>query len=114
MNYFKKRGKSINIDKSKLEFILENGKRLSMYELSSGEKQVLYILLKVLLQERKRYIVLMDEPEISLHIDWQEVLINKILLLNPNCQLLIATHAPSLILRGWDANVQNLSDLKCN
>lgn len=111
---FKETKKTINTDKSKLEFILDDGKNLSMYELSSGEKQILYILLKVLLQEKKEYIVFMDEPEISLHIDWQEVLIDKILLLNPNCQLLIATHAPSLILRGWDTKVQNLIDLKCD
>lgn len=109
---FKETKKTINTDRSKLEFILDNGKNLSMYELSSGEKQILYILLKVLLQEKKEYIVFMDEPEISLHIDWQEVLVDKVLLLNPNCQLLIATHAPSLILRGWDAKVQNLTDLK--
>lgn len=110
---FKETYKTINTDKSKLEFILSDGKHLSMYELSSGEKQVLYILLKILLQEQKEYIVFMDEPEISLHIDWQEILINKILLLNPNCQLLIATHAPSLIIKGWDDSVKNINDLKC-
>jgi len=37
--------------------------------LSSGEKQILIILLTTLLQDRKEYILLMDEPEISLHID---------------------------------------------
>lgn len=111
---FRETNKKINTDKSRLEFILEDGNTLSMYQLSSGEKQLLYILTTVLLQEKKDYILFMDEPEISLHIDWQEVLIKKILELNPNCQLLIATHAPSLILQGWDNCVQNVNDIKCN
>ena len=54
----------------------------------------------------------MDEPELSLHVDWQEKLIDKILQLNPNCQLVIATHSPSLLFNGWDSNVVNIEDLK--
>ena len=110
---FTETGKHINIDNSQLEFVLdEGGKHISMYDLSSGEKQLLYILMTVLMEEQKDYILLMDEPEISLHVDWQEKLIDKILLLNPNCQLVIATHAPSLLLRGWHSFVSNISDLK--
>ena len=69
-------------------------------------------MLKVLLQEKQDYIVFMDEPELSLHVDWQEKLIDKILQLNPNCQLVIATHSPSLLFNGWDSNVINIEDLK--
>lgn len=114
---FSETGKRINIDNSKLEFIVHNAnsvKRISMYELSSGEKQLLCILMTVLMQEQKDVIMFMDEPEISLHVDWQEILVEKILLLNPNCQLIIATHAPSLLLRGWQEFVTNVDDLKQN
>ena len=83
-----------------------------MYDLSSGEKQLFYIMLKVLLQEKQEYIFFMDEPELSLHVDWQEKLIDKILLLNPNCQLIISTHSPSLLFQGWDSKVINIEDLK--
>lgn len=110
---FAESGKHINIDNSRLEFVIDGeGKNISMYELSSGEKQLLYILMKVLMQEQKEYVLFMDEPEISMHVDWQECLIEKILELNPNCQLLIATHAPSLLLGGWQGFVKNIADIK--
>lgn len=110
--FFAESGKKIDISKSKPDFELKSGKHISMYDLSSGEKQILYIMLKVLLQEKQNYIVFMDEPELSLHVDWQEKLIDKILQLNPNCQLVIATHSPSLLFNGWDSNVVNIEDLK--
>ncbi len=69
--------------------------------LSSGEKQILIILLTTLLQDRKEYILLMDEPEISLHIDWQRSLIENIKQINPHCQIIIVTHSPTVFYQGW-------------
>jgi predicted ATP-dependent endonuclease of OLD family len=69
--------------------------------LSSGEKQILIILLKTLLQDKKDYILFMDEPEISLHIDWQRSLIKHIRQINPNCQIIITTHSPTIYYQGW-------------
>jgi hypothetical protein len=105
--------KRIDEKSSKLRFILEEENiPLTIYQLSSGEKQILYILWTVLLQDQKPYILFMDEPEISLHIAWQESLVEKIRLLNPNCQILLATHAPSVLLDGWQTYVTNLDDIK--
>lgn len=109
---FAESGKKIDISKSKPDFVLKSGKHISMYDLSSGEKQVFYIMLRILLQEKQDYIVFMDEPELSLHVDWQEKLIDKIQQLNPNCQLIIATHSPSLLFNGWDSKVANIEKLK--
>ena len=110
---FASTGKIIDTNNSKLSFrIIEDDIPISIYELSSGEKQMLYILWKVLLHNQKPYILFLDEPEISLHIDWQESLISKIRLLNPNCQVIIATHAPSVLLDGWQPYVKNIEDLK--
>lgn len=110
---FESTGKVIDTGNSKLSFkIVEDDLPISIYELSSGEKQMLYILWKILLQDQKPYILFLDEPEISLHVDWQESLIEKIRLLNPNCQVIIATHAPSLLLDGWQPYVKNIDDLK--
>ena len=66
-----------------------------MEQLSSGEKQILLILTTVFLQEEKPNVLLMDEPEISLHIGWQDKLIEKLRLLNPQCQLILTTHSPN-------------------
>ena len=64
------------------------------------------------MQDQEPYILFMDEPEISLHIAWQESLVEKIRSLNPNCQILLATHAPSVLLDGWQTYVTNLDDIK--
>jgi predicted ATP-dependent endonuclease of OLD family len=43
----------------------------------------------------------MDEPEISLHIEWQQRLIDVIRDLNPNCQIIISNHSSSIFGQGW-------------
>lgn len=70
-------------------------------KLSAGEKQLMLILTKVFLQDEKPYITLIDEPETSLHIRWQRSLIDTIRELNPDGQLIIATHSPSILSKGW-------------
>lgn len=80
--------------------------------LSSGEKQILIILLTTLLQDRKEYILLLDEPEISLHIDWQRSLIKNIRQINPNCQIIIATHSPTVYYQGWTEKVTRIEEIK--
>ena len=98
--------KVIDPNESKLTFTQEGTeKKLSVKDLSSGEKQMLIILLTVLLQKREEYIVIMDEPEISLHIHWQYSLIDYLLRLNPNAQFIMSTHSPSIFGRGWGQKV---------
>ena len=108
---FEETGKTIDPDESKLTFILKNGDRIHSDGLSSGEKQLLIILLTVLLEREKEYVVLMDEPEISLHIHWQYELIDNLIKLNPNAQFIIATHSPSIFGKGWGDKVQQVSKL---
>jgi len=80
--------------------------------LSSGEKQILIILLTTLLSDRKEYIFLLDEPEISLHIDWQRTLIKNIRQINPNGQIIIATHSPTVYYQGWTEKVTRIEEIK--
>jgi predicted ATPase len=84
---------------------------LSPYQLSGGEKQLLIILMTVLVQDNRPSILLMDEPEISLHFDWQKKLIGYIRELNPNCQVILATHSPAIIMEGWHDHVFEVRDL---
>lgn len=95
---------------NKLLFLKDNEK-VTVYQLSSGEKQLLIILLSVLIQDNKESIILMDEPEVSLHIDWQKKLIGYIRELNPNAQLIIVTHSPGLIMEKWIDNVTEISEI---
>ncbi len=87
------------------------GERLTPYQLSSGEKQMLAILLTVLIEDRQHYVLFMDEPEVSLHIDWQQRLIEMILELNPNVQIVLTTHSPAVIMNGWMDKVTEVSDI---
>jgi predicted ATP-dependent endonuclease of OLD family len=102
--------KKIDRTNNEIAFICGE-KTLSPYQLSSGEKQILVILLTVLIQNNKSSILFMDEPEISLHFDWQKKLIQYIKELNPNVQIILATHSPALVMEGWLDKVSEISDL---
>lgn len=65
--------------------------------LSSGEKQLIILLTEVLLQESKPFIFIADEPELSLHISWQRMIIPSLEELNTNAQIIVATHSPEIV-----------------
>ena len=90
------------------------GETLLPYQLSSGEKQILAILLTVLVEDNNPYVLFMDEPEVSLHVDWQQQLIDLILELNPNVQIILTTHSPAVIMNGWMDRVTEVSDIIVN
>jgi ABC-type lipoprotein export system ATPase subunit len=108
---FEKTGKKIESDKNNEIVFHKDGEILTPYQLSSGEKQVLIILLSVLIQDNQPYILIMDEPEISLHIDWQENLIKVIRELNNNVQIILTTHSPALVMRAWMDKVTEMEDI---
>ncbi len=103
--------KVVDTEQSKLQFKLEGEILDNNKKLSSGEKQFLIIMLTVLLQRKEESILIMDEPEISMHIDWQRELLNNLKKLNPNCQIILATHSPGVIMDGWEQLVTNISSL---
>ena len=89
----------------------QDGELLFPYKLSSGEKQMLVILLTVLVQDNSHCVLFMDEPEASLHIEWQQKLIAMIRELNPNVQIILTTHSPAVIMEGWLDAVTEVSDI---
>lgn len=103
-------GKTIDRKSNEIQFY-QRGEILSPYQLSSGEKQLLVILTTVLVQNHEPYVLLMDEPEISLHIEWQQQLISLIRKLNPRSQLILSTHSPALIMDGWVNNVTEVDEI---
>ena len=107
---FSDTGKTIDRKSNEIQFC-QHGDILTPYQLSSGEKQILVILLTVLVENREPYALLMDEPEISLHIEWQQRLLNLIRKLNPNVQIIMSTHSPALIMDGWMANVTEVNEI---
>ncbi|WP_293962010.1 AAA family ATPase [uncultured Fusobacterium sp.] len=75
----------------------KNDKEIRLEELSSGEKQIIILLTETLLQKNKTNIFIADEPEISLHIAWQRILVDTILELNSEAQIIFATHSPDIV-----------------
>ena len=90
---------------------LQEGDILTTRELSSGEKQMMLILLTVLLEDRQPYVLFMDEPEVSLHVDWQQQLVTIITELNPEIQLILTTHSPAVVMNGWLDKVTEVSEI---
>ena len=84
-------------ERNELVIKTESGKYLKPSQLSSGEKQIIVILGEALLQEGESFIYMADEPEISLHVDWQESLAKNIKSLNPAAQIVFATHSPDVV-----------------
>lgn len=111
--YFGQTGKRIEIDKEQnyLVFREDAGVTIELDMLSAGEKQLLYILLTVFLMDEQPAVLLMDEPESSLHIEWQEKLIKSIRKLNPLCQIILTPHSPSIFVSGWESKLVYIEDL---
>ncbi len=107
---FSETGKRIDRQSNELRFC-QYGEYISPYVLSSGEKQMLIILLTVLTEDLKPYVLLMDEPEVSLHFDWQKRLIDMIRQLNPHAQIVLTTHSPAVIMDGWADCVTEVSEI---
>jgi predicted ATP-binding protein involved in virulence len=107
---FEETGKKIVRTENEIRFS-QIGETLVPYQLSSGEKQMLAILLTVLVEDHEPYVLFMDEPEVSLHIEWQKRLIELILELNPNVQIILTTHSPAVIMSGWMDKVTEVTDI---
>jgi predicted ATPase len=78
------------------EVIVEaQGETIPLESLSSGEKQLLQLLLECLAAGANPVII--DEPELSLHVDWQRHLIQYMRTVNDSSQLIVATHSPEVM-----------------
>ncbi len=107
---FAETGKRIVRTENEIRFT-QIGEVLLPYQLSSGEKQMLVILLTVLVEDDQPYVLFMDEPEVSLHIEWQKRLIDLIVELNPHVQIILTTHSPAVVMNGWVDQVTEVSDI---
>ena len=107
---FSDTGKKIVRTENEIRFS-QIGETLVPYQLSSGEKQMLAILLTVLVEDNQHYVLFMDEPEVSLHIEWQKRLIDLCVELNPNVQIILTTHSPAVVMNGWMEAVTEVTDI---
>lgn len=104
-------GKTIDIDDHNRVIFRKGEQIIEMERLSAGEKQILLLLFTLFLMEDRPTVLLLDEPEISLHIEWQDRLIQLMRDLNPNCQIIMTTHSPNIFADGWEDKLVFISDL---
>lgn len=82
------------------QFVFETkGRKLHLTDLSSGEKQIVITFASLIFgfKGKGTGIFIVDEPEASLHLEWQNKFVPAILKTNENIQLIFATHSPELI-----------------
>lgn len=97
--------KSIVINGSQgFYFQLSNGQRLKLTDLSSGEQQEVVLQYELLFKTNPDTLILIDEPEISLHVMWQKAFIQDLQRIAKMKQIsfLVSTHAPQIINDNWD------------
>ncbi|MCU1622913.1 MAG: hypothetical protein JWL79_1758 [Frankiales bacterium] len=86
--------KQLIFDSRGIQVLIDDG-TVPLESLSSGEKQLLQVLLETLASSDGA--ILIDEPELSMHVDWQQKLVASMRTVNPECQLLLATHSPEVM-----------------
>lgn len=116
--FFKESGKRLTFDNNyELSFTLPGEdesigpdlkeKPRSLKELSSGERQILVILTYLAFVSGKHSVFVIDEPELSLHLVWQRLLVEAVKQLRPQgCQVILATHAPEIAGRAREHTVR--------
>lgn len=87
-----------------IAFRLSSGLKLPLSALSSGEKNDFVMFCELIFESKANTIVLLDEPEISMHVAWQLTIIDELLEIAKmnNFQILVATHSPSIVNEHWD------------
>lgn len=89
--------KSLKFDPQSLEVIVKDsytGDRISLNDLSSGEKQVISLMATIYLNDSNPKIILIDEPELSLSIDWQRMILPDLNAGENVKQVIAITHSP--------------------
>lgn len=92
--------KRVNIDQRQgIVLTLEDSSQLQPTQLSSGEQQILVLAYQVLFQTDPGTLILIDEPELSLHVLWQSTLVDDLTTMGEarDLDFILATHSPTLI-----------------
>ena len=89
------------------KFETDNGQPLPLSKLSSGEQQELVLLYELLFKTEPGALLLIDEPEISLHVAWQKAFLADLeeIIRLAKINVVVATHSPQIINNRWDLTV---------
>lgn len=98
-NFYDQTGKTLGFDPSGRISVQKGDDRFGLDELSSGEAQIFVILTHLAFNPdaSEAGVFIIDEPELSLHLFWQDMLVESMIKANPDIQYLMATHSPAII-----------------
>ncbi|MDE1460920.1 AAA family ATPase [Spartinivicinus poritis] len=99
-SFYKDSNKSLEVDMvGQLVVARPDKSKCTIEGLSSGERQLLVIFAHSFFNRRskKKNVFIIDEPELSLHLGWQEKFSETIFSINPNSQYILATHSPEIV-----------------
>lgn len=108
--------KKIKISKEYgIQIFSDNDNEIKLSDLSSGEKQEIILFFELIFSTDKSLMILIDEPELSLHVAWQEDFINDLsnIIKNKKINVIIATHSP-FIIGEYKKNQIDLGELHKN
>lgn len=86
---------------------IDNRNQIELNQLSSGEKQEIVLFYDLIFNTTTDLLLLIDEPEISLHIAWQKKFLDDLIKVSKDVSLkaVIATHSPQIISNHWDIQI---------
>lgn len=98
-NFYDQTGKKLGFNTAGDVYVEKGDERFGIDELSSGEAQIFVILTHLAFNPyaSQAGVFIIDEPELSLHLFWQDMLVESMLKANPDIQYLMATHSPAII-----------------
>jgi len=97
--FFQESNKSLRINPSGFIHVYWSERKITSRNLSSGEIQIIVLLTHLVFCEYRKEssVFVIDEPELSLHLSWQEKFVDAILEASPSTQFILATHSPAII-----------------
>lgn len=97
--------KTIDFCENGLKVTNVNGRELNdLHKLSSGEQNLLILYYNLIFRSNKKTILMIDEPENSLHVAWQSKMLEDYIEMSDTtgCQIILATHSPTFIDGKWE------------
>jgi predicted ATP-binding protein involved in virulence len=94
-------GKALQVSRTEgLQVQIGDRKPIPITSLSSGESQIVVLITHLVFNPAAEpaNVFIIDEPELSLHLRWQELFVESLRKANPKIQMILATHSPSIIL----------------
>lgn len=107
------KNKTISYDSPTFTFSIQSnrdGQNVELYQLSSGEKQIVSLFSQLYLSNQQNYFVLIDEPELSLSVQWQRAFLEDIKNSQFCCGLVAVTHSPFIFENSLEVYARGLSE----